>query len=235
MTPPPASAQPPPTLPRLLLLDVNETLSDMSGLVPAFERAGIAAAEVPVWFAGVLRDAFALTALGDRPAFADLAAASLEAAYGGEVVDPVMSAFTGLAPHPDVLPGLQALAGLGVRLATLSNGSAGVARALLADRLAEAGTPALVEAYLSVEDAPAWKPVASAYGYALEVLGVEAHEAMMVAVHPWDLEGARRAGLRTAWLRRDRGRWPGVFGVPEIEADDLTGLVQHLAIAGRRE
>ena len=82
---------------------------------------------------------------------------------------------------------------------------------------------------------PAWKPVASAYGHALEMLGVEAHEAMMVAVHPWDLEGARRAGLRTAWLRRDRGRWPGVFAVPEIEVDDLTGLAQHLTIAGRRE
>ena len=65
MTPPPTSAQLPLALPRLLVLDVNETLSDMSGLAPAFDGAGIDAAEVPVWFAGVLRDAFALTALGD--------------------------------------------------------------------------------------------------------------------------------------------------------------------------
>lgn len=223
-----------PDLPRLLVLDVNETLSDMSGLEPAFEAAGLPTGEVPVWFAGVLRDAFALTALGERPSFAELASAALEAAYGDAVVDPVMAAFRGLAPHPDVVPALLRLHGLGIRIVTLSNGSAGVARALLADRLAEAGSAQAVEAYLSVEDAPAWKPVASAYEHALTWTGMEAHEAMMVAVHPWDLEGARRAGLRTGWLRRDRGGWPATFRPPDLEAGDLGVLADQLArTAGR--
>ena len=43
----------------------------------------------------------------------------------------VMERFTSLEPHPDVVPGLLALAGCGCRIVTLSNGSAGVARALL--------------------------------------------------------------------------------------------------------
>lgn len=221
-------------LPRLLVLDVNETLSDMSGLEPAFEAAGLPTGEVPVWFAGVLRDAFALTALGDRPSFAELASAALEAAYGDAVVEPIMAAFTTLAPHPDVVPALQRLHDLGIRVVTLSNGSAGVARALLADRLADEGHAQAVEAYLSVEDAPAWKPVASAYAHALAETGVGAHEAMMVAVHPWDLEGARRAGLRTAWLRRDRAGWPATFRRADVEVRDLGTLAHELArTAGR--
>lgn len=218
--------------PRLLVLDVNETLSDLTGLGPAFEAVGLAAQEVPAWFAGVLRDAFALAALGDNPSFADLATASLEARLGPGAAGPVLDAFRALEPHPDVVPGLQSLAALGLRVVTLSNGSAGVARALLEERLAAAGEPGAVEAYLSVEDAPAWKPVAAAYEHALAVTGVDAAEALMVAVHPWDIEGARRAGLRTAWLRRDRPGWPAAFARADLEATDLLDLARMLRGAG---
>lgn len=221
--------------PRLLILDVNETLSDLHGLEPAFESVGLPGARVPAWFAGVLRDAFALTALGDRPTFADLATDSLEAELGVGSAEPVLSAFATLEPHPDVLPGLRAIAALGIRMVTLSNGSAGVARALLVDRLAAAGRPGLVEAYLSVEDAPAWKPVRAAYEHALAATGVAAGEAMMVAVHPWDLEGARRAGLRTAWLRRDRPGFPASFSPPDLVARDLGELADLLGGDAGRE
>ena len=44
-------------------------------------------------------------------------------------------------------------------------------------------------------------PTASrAYAYALEECGVEPMDAMLVAVHPRDIDGARRAGLATAWI-----------------------------------
>ena len=31
---------------------------------------------------------------------------------------------------------------------------------------------------------------------------------MLVAVHPWDIDGASRAGLVTAWLNRSGGPYP---------------------------
>ena len=66
-----------PDLPELVVLDVNETLSDLSPLRDSFVDAGLSDTEVEPWFAGVLRDGFALTVLGDNPSFADVASSSL--------------------------------------------------------------------------------------------------------------------------------------------------------------
>jgi hypothetical protein len=57
--------------PAVVIFDVNETLSDMGPLADAFERAGLGGAAVEPWFAGVLRDGFALTSVGVNPGFAD--------------------------------------------------------------------------------------------------------------------------------------------------------------------
>ncbi len=217
------------THPDLLVLDVNETLSDLAPMSAAFIDAGLDGAEVEAWFAGVLRDAFALTVLGDNPSFGEIATAALRvrlAAAGSP--DPaagaqrVMERFTGLNPHPDVVPGLQAIAATGRRIVTLSNGSADVARALLG------ATPAgaAVEAYLSVADAGAWKPAARAYAHALDATSVPADRAMLAAVHPWDLEGARRAGLRTAWINRTGAPYPGHLSPADLEASSFVELAR---------
>jgi 2-haloacid dehalogenase len=51
---------------------------------------------------------------------------------------------------------------------------------------------------------------------------------MLVAVHPWDLDGAARAGLRTGWIDRAEAPYPGTFTAPEIRATDLVDLARQL-------
>ncbi len=131
-----------------------------------------------------------------------------------------MDRFAGLDPHPDVVPGLLALAAAGCRVVTLSNGSAAVARALLE----ETPAGAVVEDYLSVADAGAWKPAAEAYAHALRATSVSASRTMLVAVHPWDIAGAGRAGLRTAWINRDGVDYPDHFAAADVEASALVEL-----------
>ena len=220
--------------PDLVLLDVNETLSDLSGMRDAFSEVGLPADDTAAWFAGVLRDGFALTMLGENPAFAAVGTAALRGRLEATGhADPegaagrVMGRFTGLTPHADVVPGLLAVKEAGCRIATLSNGSAAVAEALLGRT--EAG--AVVERYLSVEDAGTWKPDRRAYAYALDALEVAPERTLMVAVHPWDLEGARRAGLRTAWIRRGAPAYPSTFTPPDLEADSFVDLAGVLAEA----
>ena len=65
---------PPPTV---IVFDVNETLSDMSPLADAFAGVGLEPHEVEAWFAGGLRDGFALTTVGVNPGFADVASEAL--------------------------------------------------------------------------------------------------------------------------------------------------------------
>lgn len=54
---------------------------------------------------------------------------------------------------------------------------------------------------------------------------------LLVAVHPWDIHGAPRAGLRTAWLNRTGGSYPGHFETPEFIITALTELPAALAAA----
>ncbi|CAA9391696.1 MAG: 2-haloalkanoic acid dehalogenase [uncultured Nocardioides sp.] len=215
-----------------MLFDVNETLSDMSPLAGRFEDVGAPAHLARTWFAELLRDGFALAACGAIESFATLGAEALRVRLHGhelnrsfdQAVEHVISGFSGLEVHPDVPAGIRALSDLDMRLVTLSNGSASVADALLQG----AGVRDHVERLLSVDDAGVWKPAAGAYAYALAECGVEPMDAMLVAAHPWDLEGARRAGLATVWLNRGKGVFPSYFRAPDIEVATLGELAASL-------
>lgn len=221
-----------PRRPRLLVFDVNETLSDMTPLSGRFLDVGAPEHFAQLWFAELLRDGFALTVSGATESFATLGAEALRCRLRTclldrpleEAVDHVMQGFSGLEVHPDVVEGIRALSDLEIRLVTMSNGSAEVADTLLR----AAGVRDLFERLLTVEDAGVWKPAVRSYAYALEECGVEPMDAMLVAVHPWDIDGARRAGLATAWIDRDSGRYPAYFAAPDVQAASLVELADLL-------
>ena len=225
-----------PRHPRLIMFDVNETLSDMSVLAGRFAELGLSQQLAPTWFAGLLRDGFALTVTGENPDFADVASDSLvsllQAQGVPEVeagVERIMGAFMQLPLHPDVVEGVRLLSDSGVRLVTLSNGSTSVAEGLLERN----GILDRFERLLSVQAAPAWKPTAAAYRYAMDVCGAEGAESMLVAIHPWDIHGAHRAGLATGFINRTGARYPGFFARPDIETATLVELAHRLEGRGR--
>lgn len=218
--------------PTLLVFDVNETLSDMAPMADRFTEVGVPGTLARTWFAALLRDGFALTAAGDNPAFADVGRGVLRPLLAGELrptevegaVEHVMAGFGRLALHPDVADGIRALGEQGRSLVTLSNGSTAVARGLLE----RAGLLDRFDALLSVEDAPRWKPAPESYAYALGVCGVAAADAMLVAVHPWDLHGAASAGMRTAWIDREGQTYPGHLAAPDLTAHGIDHLAEEL-------
>lgn len=217
--------------PSLIVFDVNETLSDMSPLAARFEAVGAPPGLAATWFAALLRDGFVLTALGTNEPFAEIARESLKVALhgavGGSVDEAVAHVLAGLPEldvHPDVAQGVAALAGLGITLVTLSNGAASVADTLLT----RAGIRGRFSDLLSVDDASVWKPGAEAYEHALRRCETGADRAMLVACHPWDLEGAHRAGLATAWVNRAGGPFPGYFAPPDVEVSSLVDLADRL-------
>jgi 2-haloacid dehalogenase len=217
----------------VILFDVNETLSDLAPLAGRFADVGAAPTLAKQWFASVLRDGFALTAAGGQERFSVIAVTVLRTILAGvrldrdmeAAIEHVMIGFTGLAVHPDVAHGVRALSAAGHRLVTLSNGSASVAEQLL-DR---AGLRDHFVALLSVEDAGAWKPARAAYEYAGRQCGAAVAEMMLVAVHPWDIDGAGRAGLSTAWIDRAGVPYPTFFTAPTCTVGGLDELPAALA------
>lgn len=219
--------------PLAIVFDVNETLSDMSPMGQRFVEVGAPAYLAKLWFSNLLRDGFALTAAGSKGTFAGIGAEALRGLLGGiplnrdrePAVQHVMTGFTGLGLHPDVIPGVQALNDAGYRLATLTNGSARVADQLFTD----AGIRDHFELLLSVEDAPAWKPAKTSYDHAATALGTTPEQMLMVAVHPWDIDGASRAGFATAWINRTGSPYPDYFEAPDHTVSALPELVPALA------
>lgn len=223
---------PPPMTPSIIVFDVNETLSDMAPMGQRFVEVGAPAHLAKLWFATLLRDGFALTAAGDNGTFAEIGAEALRGLLTGTelnrdlepAVQHVMDGFSALGLHPDVAGGIAALQAAGYRLITLSNGPTRVAEKLLTD----AGIRDSFEMLLSVEDAPHWKPGQASYDYAASACDAAPEQMLMVAVHPWDIHGASRAGLATAWINRAGGSYPGYFKAPDHTVSALPELVKAL-------
>lgn len=216
-----------------LLFDVNETLSDLRGLRDTATELGAPDRLADTWFASVLRDGFAQSVGGRCADFAQLGREILTGLLAEPLapqgipaaVETFMAAFGQLPMHPDVAPGLRALHAAGLPLATLSNGGTAFADALLA----RAGVRELVDPVLSVHGAGVWKPLPEAYRYGARACGREPDEVMLVAVHPWDVDAAMRAGLRGAWIDRRGGAYPTGFTAPDVTARDLVELADRLS------
>ena len=222
--------------PSVIVFDVNETLSDMSPLADRFAETGAPASLAKLWFATLLRDGFALTAAGDNSAFAEIGAEALRGLLAGQdltmetdaAVDHIMQGMAGLEVHGDVPDGVSALKAAGYRLATLTNGSTDVAETLFA----AAGIRDSFDRLLSVDDAPAWKPARGAYDYAAAACGSDPEHMLLVAVHPWDIHGAARAGLNTAWINRSGTPYPAYFTEPDYTVASLRDLAGALKSDG---
>lgn len=127
-----------------------------------------------------------------------------------------------LGPWPDTVPGLTELRRRHI-LTPLSNGGIG-----LLTRLARAaGMP--FDCILSAELAGSYKPDPRVYQLPAGYFNVRPDQVLMVACHPGDLDGARRAGLRTAFVPRPLEWGPGQPAPQppadvDVAADDLVAL-----------
>jgi 2-haloacid dehalogenase len=216
--------------PSVIVFDVNDTLSDLSPLGARFVEVGASASAAPLWFASVLRDGFALTTAGENAPFAGVAREQLRVQLSEsnlnrsveEAVKQVMDGFATLELQPDVVNGVNRLHEDGFRLVTLSNGAVSFAERLLAsgnirDRF---------ERLMSVEEAGAWKPSSQAYEYAASECDTKPSDMLMVAVHPWDVDGARRAGFQTAWVNRSGAPFPATFLDPTYTVESIELLAE---------
>lgn len=221
----------------VVVFDVNETISDMGPMSRRFEDIDAPGLAAKLWFASVLRDGFARTAAGGFEHFVSLAEGALRTVLAGiglsrdmdSAVGHVMEGFMRLDVHSDVPEGVRRLRGAGLKLVTLTNGSAEVAERLLSG----AGVRSEFDVLLSVDGARVWKPAPGSYRYAARACGVPEEQMLLVSVHPWDIDGAATAGLRTAWVDRDAAPYPPYFTRPDHVVPTLTHLAERVGVRRR--
>ena len=211
--------------PLVVVFDVNETLFSLDAVGRALDGVGAADGTLQRWFSEVLSEGFALTCAGDFVPFRDLALHTLARMLDdADAAATVLEQFAELDPHPDVRPALERLVDASVPAVTLTNGHADMTERLL-DR---AGLRHLVAACHDVGEVQRWKPAPLPYTHCAQRNEVTPERMAMVAVHSWDVHGARRAGLVTGYASRHEGGAVPDFEAADVNAVDLSGVIDGL-------
>lgn len=219
----------------LCVFDINETLLDLAPLDDVFVELTGSPTARREWFDLVIHTALTVTASGGYRDFAEIAgtcAASIAARYGRQITDEqrglVGTTLRSLPAHPDVPDALTRLREAGLRLVALGNSPL----ATIERQLEHAGLAGGFDRILSAEQVGALKPAAAPYRQVVDAYRIDPAEAVMIAVHGWDIAGADAAGLTTAFLARPgHHQLPGAPPATLVAADlgELAGLVIDLA------
>lgn len=221
--------------PDALVFDVLGTLLDapagirsaIRGLSPAPDDAATERL-LDLWQRRIAREQ-ALIADGERP-YRNSAALDREAAEqvaeaagaeGAAAVEALARSARRLPPWPDTADGLARLA---ERFPLIGLSNAG--RTALLELNAHAGLRWHLA--VSAEDARAYKPSPEVYALAVADAGSPPERLLMVAAHAWDLRGAQRLGMRTAYVHRPGGDPPAASDRFDLYAEDLNGLADQL-------
>jgi len=214
--------------PRVVLLDVFETLLQLNALRSRFVDVGRPEHELELFFARTLRDGMALTLAGGSPPFAEVARSALIGTTGRRLseaaVQHVLAGFSELPPHPDVEPALIMLAKAKVPAYAFTHGSAEVVR----DALDRVQLRSYLRGILSAEEISSFKPPAAVYHWACERVGTEPARTALVAAHSWDVHGAIRAGLLAGFATRLEGGMSDIFDAPHVVAERLDHVIERL-------
>jgi 2-haloacid dehalogenase len=214
--------------PRVVLVDVFETMLRVDALRARFVDVGRPEHECDLFFARTLRDGMALTLTGPAPPFAQVARSALRTTTGHglseEALDHVLAGFRELPPHADVEPALMALARARVPAFAFTHGDPVVASAAL-DR---AGLRTYLREVLSTQDIGVFKPLPGAYHWACQQVETAPDRVALLAAHSWDVHGALRAGLVGAFTTRLEGAVPDVVDRPHVAGERLDDVVIRL-------
>jgi 2-haloacid dehalogenase len=208
--------------------DVIGTLFTLERPRDGLEALGAPPYALEMWFAESLRDFFAISHAGGYAPLRDVLAASLprtlvtlEVQHDDAAIERVIASLKELDPAEGADASIQALAEAGFRTFALTNGSKEITTTLLEG----GGLYRHFDALLSCDEIGVSKPHPAVYEMARRR---EPGELWMVAAHAWDIAGAARAGLRTAWISGKELVYPATFPSPDIRAPDLEGAARRI-------
>ncbi|MGE0141554.1 MAG: haloacid dehalogenase type II [Ilumatobacteraceae bacterium] len=213
--------------PAVVVFDVVETVFALDPLRDALELHGLRDTTCDLFFTRLLRDAFALAASGEYRPFAEVAQASL--AVVAPALSPherrdVLGAFGRLPVHPDAVEAFERLRAEQVGTVLLTNGSASTTSKLVSSN----GLDHLIDDIVSVDEVRSWKPAPAPYRHVVQRLAVQPGRVALVAVHAWDVHGAKSAGLVTGWAARLERSFAPVYAEPDVTGDDLIEVIDRL-------
>jgi 2-haloacid dehalogenase len=136
----------------------------------------------------------------------------------------LMEAYLKLRCWPDVPAALSSLKKAGIRLALLSNLTAGMLEAGIQNSELEG----VFDHVLSTDRVKVYKPDPRAYRMGLDALGLKPGQILFAAFAGWDAAGAKSFGYPTFWVNRQNQPAEELGAAPDANGGNLNDVVDFL-------
>ena len=205
------------------------TLFEPEPLRSRLTALGLPNRELEVWLSRIDAGGAGLSAAGTFCSFKEMATSVLTATIAelgnrpdATRVQEIVGGFEVLPACKDLKNSLVQLSELGTRAAVLTRLSIETGRTLLM----HAGVLNQVAQVFSIDEVSRWKPSSEPYLHAVKGLGLTPAQVAFVSANPWDVTGAKAAGLFGILLQRRGGHRPAAMPAPDLTIAGLAELAQ---------
>jgi 2-haloacid dehalogenase len=216
---------------KAVFFDMNETLLNLSLLKVQFDKHFDDKYVLKYWFTKLLYSSTIMGIMDEYINFGELADVALENLFlennkplSNKIKAEILGEFRKLPAYEDVRPALDILRENDIRVIAVSNSSL----AMIKEQLTNAGIIDLFDCYYSVDNVEKYKPFKDIYLSAAKQEGLKTEDIVMVATHDWDLFGAKKAGLSTAYIKRKEEIYHPYYLQADFKDSNLSDLIQQL-------
>jgi len=216
---------------KAVFFDMNETLLNLSLLQEQFDKHFDDKYVLKYWFTKLLYSSTIMGIMDEYKNFGELADVALESLFfesnktlTNKTKAEILGEFKKLPAYEDVQPAIKLLKDKDIRVIAVSNSSL----TMIKEQLTNAGIINLFDSYYSVDDVKKYKPFKDIYLSVAKQEGLKTDNIVMVATHDWDLFGAKKAGLRTAYIKRKDVMYHPYYLQPDFKDSNLPNLIQQL-------
>jgi 2-haloacid dehalogenase len=181
---------------------------------------------VDQWFVNILKEGFASSTPENFLSFTKIAKEELKKLIllkkkNLQILEFLFSGFKNLKANSDIGDSFKILRKQNIKIVTLTNGP----KKNCINLLKKNNLLKLVDYQFSVEDIKVWKPHPEPYLFVASELNYHPSEIVMIAVHGWDINGAKKVGMKTGYIKKYEKKLSSYYIKADFEAENCKELV----------
>ena len=144
--------------------------------------------------------------------------------YNNKIINSIFAEFGNLKIHPDIKTSLKYLKKNKIKIVTLTNGSVSNTKLLLKKN----NINNFIDGCFSINSFKIWKPAKEVYLKTCKKMKIKPERTLMIAAHGWDINGAKLAGLKTAYITRYEKKLSDFYYRPDYVGKDSREIIKKL-------